>query len=64
MQGPLPFVAAAAVVLTAVSAAADRRRQRRRNIEAVGLMPWPLITVISVMIAMFATALAIKDAGG
>lgn len=42
------------------SAVADRRRTRRKDIEAVGFMPWPLITVIAVVVTILSAALALK----
>jgi hypothetical protein len=53
-------VAAAAAALTAVSALADHRRRTRADLDRVGFMPWPLISIASVMTALFAFALAIK----
>ncbi len=33
----------------------ERRRMRRKNLERVGFMPWPLITVLaSLLFAVFA----------
>jgi hypothetical protein len=55
------------VGLTALSTAivffssiADRRRNRRTDINAVGFMPWTLITVMSLLAAVVSAALAIK----
>ncbi len=53
-------IAASAAVLILVSAVADRRRQRRQDVDDVGFMPWTGITVFAVMIALMATAIAIK----
>lgn len=38
-----------------VAALGERRRTRRTNLERVGFMPWPLITVLaSLLFAVFA----------
>lgn len=62
MQAGLTIAASAAVV-TIVSIVADRRRQRRHDLEDVGLMPWTLLTVVGVLVTLFAMAFAIKGAG-
>lgn len=43
-----------------ISGLADRRRHKRVNIEDVGFVPWPTITVLSVLGTVLAAALAIK----
>ena len=43
-----------------ISSLADRRRHKRVNIEDVGFVPWPIITVLSVLGTVLAAALAIK----
>jgi hypothetical protein len=53
-------VAAVSATLIVISSLADRRRNRRANIEAVGFMPWTMITVLSVLATVIAAALAIK----
>lgn len=54
------FVAAVSATLVVISSLADRRRNRRADIEAVGFMPWTIITVFSVLATVIAAALAIK----
>lgn len=54
------MVAASAAAVTALSAFADHRRRNRADIDRVGFMPWPIISLASVMIALFALALAIR----
>jgi hypothetical protein len=46
------------VALTAILA--DRRRNRRAELDKVGFMPWPLILILSILIAAVAAALALK----
>lgn len=60
MQGSMLTLGIAATALTAISALADYRRQRRADLDRVGFMPWPLVTIMSVMAALFAFAAAIK----
>lgn len=60
MQGGLVIIGVASLALTAFASFADRRRMNRSNPEAVGFMPWPLISILGVTAALFAFALAIK----
>lgn len=53
-------LALAMALLAAVAATADARRMRRRNFDRVGFMPWPLILILSLIIAAFAAAIALK----
>ena len=46
--------------VVAASALADRRRTRRNNIEAVGFMPWTVITTMAVLATVLSVALALK----
>lgn len=54
------MVGAGALALTAVSILAERRRNRRSDIEAVGWVPWPMVTILGTIAALFAFALALK----
>jgi hypothetical protein len=63
MQGSMLTIAISAAVVTAVSAAADYRRQRRADLDRVGFMPWPMISIMAVMIALFSFAFWLKGAG-
>lgn len=47
-------------VLVVISSVADRRRHKRSNIEDVGFVPWPFVTVLSVLFTVLSAALAIK----
>jgi hypothetical protein len=60
MQGSMLTLGIAASVLTAVSAFADYRRRNRNDLDRVGFMPWPLISVAAVMTALFAFAFALR----
>jgi hypothetical protein len=53
-------VAVGGAALSGISIVADRRRHRRTNIERVGFMPWTGISVLSIMVTLLSTALAIK----
>ena len=53
-------MAVLSAVIVVVSSLADRRRYRRSNIEAVGFMPWAMITMLSVLTTVLSIALAIK----
>jgi hypothetical protein len=60
MQGSMLTLGVAAAALTAISAFADHRRRNRSDLDRVGFMPWPLISIAGVMTALFAFALAIR----
>lgn len=51
---------AVSLLLTLLASWAERRRIRRRNIEDVGFMPWPLITVLGTLCSLFFFAFALK----
>ena len=63
MIGPFTVAGASACALTAVSILAERRRNNRRDIESVGWVPWPMLTLLGTIAALFAFALAIKFGG-
>ena len=46
--------------MTLVSVLAERRRSHRQDLEAVGWVPWPALTILGTIATLFATALAIK----
>lgn len=60
MQGSLWIGVGAWVALAAGSALAERRRARRVDLDRVGIMPWTLIQLLSVLGAVVTAALAIK----
>ncbi len=52
-----------ALVMSAVAgtaALADARRMRRSDFDRVGFMPWTGISMMAVMVAVFAAAFALK----
>lgn len=53
-------IALAMSALAGTAAIADARRMRRRDFDRVGFMPWSLILIVSLVIAAFATAIALK----
>lgn len=53
-------ITALAGAIVVISTLADRRRNRRTDMDAVGFMPWTLITVLSLLAAVVSAALAIK----
>lgn len=62
MQAALAMFGCGALALTLTSVVADRRRLRRRNLDDVGFMPWPVITVCGTLATLVAFALAVKFA--
>ncbi|WP_420607852.1 hypothetical protein [Novosphingopyxis sp.] len=57
---PWAPVAAIALIVLLISILGDHRRRKRRNLEQTGFMPWPFITVMSAIVFLFGTALAIQ----
>lgn len=59
MQDRLWIGAAAAMLLAIVSGILEHRRQRRRNLDRVGLVPWPLVQFLALTAATICAALAL-----
>lgn len=57
---PWAIVALSALALLIVSIVGDQRRRKRRNLNRAGFMPWPFLTVMSGIVFLFGTALAIQ----
>ena len=53
-------ISAAAIVMVFVAAWAERRQSRRRNLDRPGLISWPLIQILAIIITVVAAALALK----
>lgn len=53
-------MAVLSAIVVVMSSLADRRRTRRSNIEAVGFMPWTVITTMAVLATVLSIALALK----
>jgi uncharacterized membrane protein YcjF (UPF0283 family) len=53
-------IALAMCALAGTAAIADSRQLRRRDFDRVGFMPWPVILIVSLIIAAFSTAIALK----
>ena len=60
MQGGLTVIGVVSLLLTLFASWADRRRRHRADLEAVGFMPWPLITIMGTLLTLLSFALAIK----
>ncbi len=60
MQVGLWSGCAVAIALAGVSIIADRRRNHRADLDRVGFMPWPLILILSILIAAIFAAVALK----
>jgi hypothetical protein len=59
-QAALWTGAGAAAAVALIAALADRRRTRRRDLDRPGLVPWPLVQVLAMLIAVVAAAFALK----
>jgi hypothetical protein len=53
-------ISALSALSVLISSFADRSRYRRTDINAVGFMPWTLITVFGVLATVLSAAIAIK----
>ncbi len=53
-------IAGVAAMLFAVSVLAERRRTLRRDPDRVGWMPWTLVQLIAVLLAVFSVAMALR----
>jgi hypothetical protein len=60
MQQQLWGGAAAAVVVAITSAFGERRRSRRRDMDQVGFMPWTLIQVLAMLLAVILASVALN----
>jgi hypothetical protein len=49
-----------ALGVSVIAGLADRRRNNRTNLEAVGFMPWPMILILSLILAGLFATLALK----
>jgi len=60
MQQQLWSGAAAAAVVAITSAFGERRRSRRRDMDQVGFMPWTLIQVLAMLLAVILASVALN----
>jgi hypothetical protein len=61
MQYELWVVCGIAVAIGGLAIYADNRRLRRKDLDKVGWVPWPIITLFAWIIAAVAAAIAIKS---
>lgn len=57
-------LAEASAAIVVIASLADRRRQRRADLDKVGFMPWPFITLMAVLATLILTTLALKLGSG
>lgn len=60
MQQQLWGAAAAAVLVAIASGFGEHRRRGRRDIDRVGFMPWTLIQVLAMLIAVILASVALN----
>lgn len=48
-----------ALLVAVIAGLGERRRKRRTDMDRIGLMPWPLIQILSILIALILTSLAL-----
>lgn len=51
----------AALAVAGIASWADRRRVKRRDLDAVGLVPWPLVLLAAILTAAVLAAIALKS---
>ncbi|OHT19500.1 hypothetical protein [Edaphosphingomonas haloaromaticamans] len=61
MQGTLWALAGASAAVAGLAALADHRRNRRRDVDRVGWVPWPLIVMLAILLALAFTTFAIHN---
>lgn len=55
-------VALVAFAVAVLSGLADWRRTKRRDLNAVGFMPWTMISTLSLLVAVLSAAIAFHQA--
>ena len=60
MQVSMLSISIGAAALFGVAEVANWRRNNRRDVDKVGFMPWRGIALVSVTVAIFAAAFALK----
>jgi hypothetical protein len=60
MQEQLWIGVVAALLLAIGCGVAERRRNARRDLDKAGFMPWPLIQIIAVIVALILVSLALN----
>ena len=60
MQQQLWSGAAVAVMVAIGSGFGEHRRRRRRRIDAVGFMPWTLIQILAMLLAVILASVALN----
>ncbi|MDT8761112.1 hypothetical protein MZO42_20630 [Sphingomonas psychrotolerans] len=60
MQQQLWGGAAAAILIAIGSGFGEHRRRRRRDIDRVGFMPWTLIQVLAMLLAVILASVALN----
>jgi hypothetical protein len=60
LQGQLWMMCAGAVSVAGLAVWRDRVRTKRRNLDAVGWVPWPLVLILSIIVAAVLAAFALQ----
>ena len=59
MQQELWTGVGVALLVAVIAAFGERKRKRRRDMDRIGLLPWPLIQVLALLAALILTSLAL-----
>lgn len=59
MQQELWTSVGVALVVAIVAGFGERQRKRRRDMDRIGLMPWPLVQVLAILSALILASLAL-----
>ncbi|MBB5710342.1 hypothetical protein [Sphingomonas xinjiangensis] len=60
MHAELWAGAGAALALAVVSGIGEHRRSHRRDLDRVGLIPWPLIQLLALLLAIVCVSVALN----
>jgi len=60
MQQQLWTGVGTALLVAVVAAFGERKRKRRRDMDRIGLMPWPLVQVLAILTALILASIALN----
>jgi len=61
MQQQLWTSVGAALLVAVVAGLGERKRKRRIDMDRIGLMPWPLVQILAILMALILASVAINQ---